>query len=378
MSTDDFVDGRLGRDFTAAWRRVEGWLRSHAPEDFAALRGPASGRDIAAVTEAFSPHPFLVALLSAHDGIEWSSGAQLLPRFGLLPAARMAGWEAAGAGPESKWWVPFAATSTGEYLVVDHREGPGYGAVLRFDPESGDGGESCWPDLLSLIAELADALESGEPLRIPGLAAHRPRAGRQVEWDLVPSPEVPGVWLREVWGHAEKRLLRAAPAAHAALRPPARPQDVRAAEIPHSFHAHLVAFLLLHDGADEPDGFQVFPGGYRPYTCAELSAARVRVKAAQPDGSVQVRTLSATKTAGAGGSAAASAPAPAESSPSLAGAPPVPASWLPFAVSEQGDELLLCQEQGDLYGAVLSWDPVTRDYRTVQPDLAALCERVGR
>ncbi|MBM9504900.1 hypothetical protein [Actinacidiphila acididurans] len=374
MRTDDFVDGRLVNDFTAAWRRVEDWLRSHAPEDFAALRGPATGQDIAAVTEAFSLHPFLVALLSAHDGIEWSSGAQLLPRFGLLPASRMAGWKAAGAGPEAEWWVPFAATSTGEYLVVDHREGPGYGAVLRFDPESGHGGESCWPDLLSLVAELADALESGEPLRIPGLAARRPRAGRQVEWDLVPSPEIPGVWLREVWGHAEKRLLRTAPAAHAALRPPARPQDVRAAAIPHSFHAHLIAFLLLHDGADEPDGFHVFPGGYRPYSCAELTAAQARVKAAQPDESIQVRTLSATKTAGAGGSA----PAHAEAPPSPASAPPAPASWLPFAVSPQGAELLLCQEQGDLYGAVLSWDPVTQDYRVVHPDLAALCERVAR
>jgi hypothetical protein len=301
----------------------------------------------------------------------------------------MTGWRVAGAGPEAAWWVPFAATSTGEYLVVDHREGPGYGAVVRFDPEAGDGGERCWPDLLALVAELADALESGEPLTMPGLAARRPRAGRRLEWDLVPSPEVPAAWLREVWRHAEKRLLRSAPAAHASLRPPARPQEVRAASTPYSLHAHLLAFLLLHDGAQGPDGFGVFPGGYRPYSCAELTAARARVKAAEPDGSVQVRTHTARMTVGAGRSdgtgrsdgedpGAGTAESAAGTSAFPATAPAVPASWLPFAVSEQGGELFLCLEQGDLYGAVLAWEPSAGGYRTVQPDLAALCERVGR
>jgi len=379
VGTDNFVDGRAIGDFTATWRRVEDWLRAHAPEDFAALRGPASARDIAAVTGAFPPHPFLVALLSAHDGSEWSSGAELLPRYGLLPAARMADWRAADSGgPEAEWWVPFAATSTGEYLVVDHRQGPGYGAVLRFDPESGAGGERYWPDLLGLIAELADVLESGGPLRMPGLAAHRPCAGRQLGWEIVPSPEVPAVWLREVWRDAEKRLLRAAPAACAALRPSARPQEIRSAETPDPFHAHLRAFLLLHDGADEPDGFEVFPGGYRPYGCAELSAAQARVKAAGPDTAIGVRVRAGTKTAGGRESVVEGVHGHGEAPSSSADLRPVPPSWLPFAVSREGAELLLCQEQGESYGAVLAWDPVARDYRTVQPDLAALCERVGR
>ncbi|BBB02011.1 hypothetical protein RVR_9692 [Actinacidiphila reveromycinica] len=379
MGRDNFVDGRAIGDFTATWRRVEDWLRVHAPEDFAALRGPASARDIAAVAEDFPPHPFLVALLSAHDGSELSSGAELLPRYGLLPAARMAGWRAAGAGcPEAEWWVPFAATSTGEYLVVDHRQGPGYGAVLRFDPESGAGGERCWHDLLALVAELADVLESGEPLRMPGAAAHRPCAGGQLGWEIVPSPEVPAVWLREVWRDAEKRLLRAAPAACASLRPPARPQEIRSAETPDPFHAHLRAFLLLHDGADGPDGFEVFPGGYRPYGCAELCAARASVKAAVPDTAIRVRVRTGTKTAGGRESAVERAHGHGEASSSPADLPPVPTSWLPFAVSREGAELLLCQEQGESYGAVLAWDQVARDYRTVHPDLAALCERVGR
>ncbi|MFG1807837.1 hypothetical protein [Streptomyces sp. NPDC049040] len=379
MGGSDVVDESVV-EFTEAWTRVECWLRSNVPEDFAALRAPASGKEIAAVRGALALHPFLVALLSAHDGIEWSSGAELLPRFGLLSAARMTGWRAAGAGPGADWWVPFAATSTGEYLVVDHREGPDYGAVLRFDPESGDGGEHCWPDLLALVTELADVLESGEPLRMLGQAAHRPCAGRRLEWSLVPSPELPAAWLREVWRHAEQRLLRTAPAAQAALRPPARPQDARA--VPTTLHPHLLAFLLLHDGADEPDGFQVFPGGYRPYGSAELTEARVRVKAAEPSSRITVRKLTASKTLGAHQSAVGSAEAHrgahAETPSAPAGTPSAPASWLPFAVSQDGDELLLCQEQGDLYGAVLHWDPATRDYRRVQPDLAALCERVGR
>ncbi|WP_333772314.1 hypothetical protein [Streptomyces sp. IBSBF 3136] len=47
-------------------------------------------------------------------------------------------------------------------------------------------------------------------------------------------------------------------------------------------------------------------------------------------------------------------------------------------MSRTGDELLLCQERGERYGAVLAWDPAANDYRRCWPDLAALFEGVAR
>ncbi|MGW2641063.1 hypothetical protein [Streptomyces sp. NPDC001348] len=360
--------------FTAAWLRVEHWLMSHAPEDFAALRPPASERDVAAVTDGFPLHPHLAALLSAHDGSEESAGTNLLPRFTLLPAQQMAAYRPVGQRPEARWWVPFAATSTGEYLVVDHHDGARHGAVLMVDRELGVDGQEVWPSLLDLVTEVARVLECGEPLRMPGrTAAHRPVGGRQLEWELVPTPGLPAAWLRQVWQYVEQRLLRSDPGAHASLRPPARPQDVVSAGAPGPpFHPQLTALLLLHDGADAPGGHRIFPGGYRPYSCAEVRAAHGRMKAAarsaEPEESLWGRAVTSV------GGPAAPAPAP---SAVPADTRPANASWVPFAVSRTGDELLLCQERGERYGAVLAWDPAANDYRTGWPDLAALCEGVA-
>ncbi|MFE2543489.1 SMI1/KNR4 family protein [Actinacidiphila glaucinigra] len=368
-------------EFSTAWCRVEDWLREHAPADFAALRRPVSDRELADVTDSFALHHQLMALLSAHNGSEETSDTgYLLPRHTLLSAAQMARHRPVSAAPEARWWVPLAITGTGEYLVVDHRPGPGYGAVLQVDHEVGVAGRKAWPSLLALVTELSGVLESGTPLKMPGCPAYRSVGGQRLEWELVPDPTDPRVRLREAWQRAKQRLLSTAPDAFACLRPPARPQDIRAAETPAPLHAQLRALFLLHDGADAPGGHNIVPGGYRLYSAAELRIAHGRMKDAARAAAPEVGFLALSGEAVVGGSPRPvpdSEQVPTHSSRS-GHARPANVSWIPFAVSVTGDELLLCQERGTRYGSVLVWNPEANDHRTRWLDLVELCEDVAR
>ncbi|MFF7240250.1 hypothetical protein [Streptomyces collinus] len=87
-----------------------------------------------------------------------------------------------------------------------------------------------------------------------------------------------------------------------------------------------------------------------------MRAAHARIKAAaraaEPEEKLWVRAVTAA------GDGSASVPAP---SAVPADTRPANASWVPFAVSRTGDELLLCQEQGERYGAPLAWDPAANN-----------------
>lgn len=106
-----------------------------------------------------------------------------------------------------------------------------------------------------------------------------------------------------------------------------------------------------------------------------MRAAHARIKAAARAAEPEEKPWARAVTAAGDGSASVPAPSavPADTRPANA-------SWVPFAVSRSrtGDELLLCQEQGERYGAVLAWDPAANNYRTCRPDLAVLCEGVAR
>ncbi len=71
--------------------------------------------------------------------------------------------------------LPIAMNGGGDSLVVDLRPGEHRGAVFFWDHEKWGLEEPLWPSVSAMLADVADALETGGPV----LAWHAARGGRQ-------------------------------------------------------------------------------------------------------------------------------------------------------------------------------------------------------
>ncbi|MFF7332440.1 SMI1/KNR4 family protein [Streptomyces sp. NPDC008150] len=177
----------VGADgLVASWDRVASWLRTHSPIDHAALRGPATGEEIAALETrlGFPLHPQLRALLELHDGAVpypehgvHRAGAFLPLGHRLSTADDIAAhhrWlghlgtripdlpAVAGGSPEhARRWVECAHLDDGGVVLVDHRPGPSYGHVHEIGIASGPAGATNWAHTLAeLFDKLANCLEN--------------------------------------------------------------------------------------------------------------------------------------------------------------------------------------------------------------------------
>ncbi|MFJ5049798.1 SMI1/KNR4 family protein [Streptomyces sp. NPDC088719] len=166
---------------TAAWERIEKWLRAHAPASAALLRPAAGEADIAAVEEAIGVTfpPALRAWYRLHDGIGDPEDGKSWWPAGFLPGGQ--GWYRLGQlqsayvmhtrdGEREPGRVPISCTPDDMWhgLYLDARPGePSYGNLGRWvvdrEPELIPESTSGWP-LESWLVEIADALEQGRCL----------------------------------------------------------------------------------------------------------------------------------------------------------------------------------------------------------------------
>lgn len=167
--------------------RLAHWLELHAPDDFGTLNPPATAGEINAVTENRYPlHPELRTWLEHHNGVSThfrhSGPGGFLPgghyavdanrmRLGQRDMEQDVAWSLEDGEEESVVgvtahvkWVPVTSTHVGTQLVVDHREGPSYGAVLEIDQDLEVWGVQRWRSLSDMFGETLDALETGRPL----------------------------------------------------------------------------------------------------------------------------------------------------------------------------------------------------------------------
>ncbi|TYB56951.1 hypothetical protein FXF51_41440 [Nonomuraea sp. PA05] len=196
-ATDPAVTARVN----AAWDGIERWLGAHAS---ATLRGLARPADPGAVAtwegyvRAKIPDA-LYASLMRHDGAD---GFQL--PLGLVLATvsnyssmhsnncflLIMGGRPGDADPGSGLWhgslMPFASSGGGEELFIEPRTGrvgqKRGGEPVRYDGPMG------WPSYLDLLEGVANALESGRPLRewYPTVTA-----GCELRWSDEPAPAPP-------------------------------------------------------------------------------------------------------------------------------------------------------------------------------------------
>ncbi|WP_151769612.1 SMI1/KNR4 family protein [Streptomyces abyssomicinicus] len=165
---------------SAAWTRIDNWLRTYAPGSYENLSPPA---DPAAVEEAQAVMGLrfpdeLLESLACHDGMRWQDSTFPV-RSPRSVAAIVSFWrtamdilrheaddpedEAPGDGAEPWWhplWIPWAH-GDGDAQIIDMREGPHQGRLgeRRHDDCGHFGGG--WPTLAAYLEEVADTLESG-------------------------------------------------------------------------------------------------------------------------------------------------------------------------------------------------------------------------
>jgi cell wall assembly regulator SMI1 len=174
---------------SAAWKRIEAWLKKNAPDTFAALRPGASDDDVEQAERALGrklPKP-VVDSYKLHDGMRGGAGP-LVDEWSLMALATVVReWKTlkkllddgtfegttadAAAQIKSTWWspgwIPIAGNGSGDYLCVDLDPEPGgkAGQVISFlhaDPHR----ELVAKDLPAWLAQVADAMKAGKgPVR---------------------------------------------------------------------------------------------------------------------------------------------------------------------------------------------------------------------
>jgi cell wall assembly regulator SMI1 len=165
------------RAVTDSWRRIEAWLKIHAPRIFDALAPGATAAQIAAAERKLRfelPEDVRMTYL-IHNGAEDSdllpSPATLPPEmaFSLLPLDEIVrdfremrqwdGW--------SKHWLPIAHNGGGDYLCVDlndDKEDPNArGRIIEYQHELSDF-EVVSPSLRHLLQQLSDGMDRGRCL----------------------------------------------------------------------------------------------------------------------------------------------------------------------------------------------------------------------
>ncbi|WP_327415673.1 SMI1/KNR4 family protein [Streptomyces sp. NBC_01233] len=160
----------------------------NAPGDHARLNPPATPLEIAAIAEnRFALHADLRTWLSLHNGVR--AGRAFVGPGGFLPGGYFLldteGMRLGQRDMESAiaWsleddnvdfvvggvahvrWIPLAGTHVGTQLVVDHREGPDFGAVLEIDADAELWGVKRWSGLAGMFAATHHALSTGTPVR---------------------------------------------------------------------------------------------------------------------------------------------------------------------------------------------------------------------
>lgn len=167
--------------------RLDRWLEVNASDDFGTLNPPATASEIDAITEdRFSLVPEIRTWLDHHNGVSTHfrhSGPGGFIPGGHYPvdAERMllgqrdmeqdVAWSqeddnadfVVGRTAHVKW-VPLSSTHVGTQLIVDHREGPTYGAVLEIDQDLELWGVVRWKSLSEMFQETLESLETGRPV----------------------------------------------------------------------------------------------------------------------------------------------------------------------------------------------------------------------
>lgn len=165
---------------------LDRWLAEHAPGDHRQLMPPADPERAAVLASGrFRVHEDVLVWLSVHDGSQRdpvpAAGAFVPQDFPLLGVSGMAqgladmveeveravedGDEEFIVGLEAdERWLPVAMNHTGGRLVVDHRPGGGYGAVLEVDPSIGVNGVKRWDSLSHMFGAVLEALRTGSAL----------------------------------------------------------------------------------------------------------------------------------------------------------------------------------------------------------------------
>ncbi|GAA3844471.1 hypothetical protein GCM10022226_79520 [Sphaerisporangium flaviroseum] len=164
-------DPRVTKAVDRQWRRIERWLRTHAPVTYGELRPPATVRTIA-IAESQMGVRFpgsLRASLLRHDGSR-SAGSGLLGRRALSVREIRDTWRALCAveappgwvSPVARWsgrMIPFAGAFTegaGDEGVVASQ----HGRIWRFG-ERGFAPGPGWTTYYAMLRATAGALESG-------------------------------------------------------------------------------------------------------------------------------------------------------------------------------------------------------------------------
>ncbi|WP_405396381.1 hypothetical protein [Microbispora hainanensis] len=154
------VSRRVTTAVNRQWRRIERWLKAHAPRTYASLNGPATRRLVATAEARMGTRipDSLRASLLRHDGARGTAGFRFSPSYALLGARGLvSSWPEAcrmGGG------IPFACNSDdGDYLVTDSATG-GVGSADRDAPHF----ENEWPSYYALLKATADGLAEGGPV----------------------------------------------------------------------------------------------------------------------------------------------------------------------------------------------------------------------
>ncbi|WP_158847745.1 SMI1/KNR4 family protein [Saccharothrix deserti] len=175
----------MPHDVDDTWDRIEAWLRTNAPTTDEHLGVPARRAEIPPVATLVGELPDdLIAWWRRSCGTTDISAAGLLTGYAPYSIdqavdcrtmmlriaaceddAELAELSAEPAGsPCRNWlpmWVPIAGDTSGDHLFVDLRPGPERGCVMQWYETEGASMEPKWPDVATMLAEIADALEHG-------------------------------------------------------------------------------------------------------------------------------------------------------------------------------------------------------------------------
>ncbi|GAA4924897.1 hypothetical protein GCM10023334_029910 [Nonomuraea thailandensis] len=195
------IDAKVTRAVNRQWRRIESWLKKHAPRSHRTLGEPGKASDLAAA-EAETGLRFpddLRASLLRHDGsstVDDTWGFGFLGHTNASVAQILSDWRALcevdgendgdgdDAAARAEWWdgrmLPAGANGMGDHLVVD--------SVQRdIGTTDHEGGMSFEPggvrirSFHALLKATADAMENGT-----SIGYWKPTAvARQVEWDVL-------------------------------------------------------------------------------------------------------------------------------------------------------------------------------------------------
>ncbi|MCP2166294.1 SMI1/KNR4 family protein [Goodfellowiella coeruleoviolacea] len=158
-----------------SWQRIDTWLRSHSDGQPAHLMSPAAQADIDAVARELGlPLPSdLVSLwqlenVSADYWLPPQGGAALIEPAAALRDRAIWLNAAADEDPDDPnlfppGLLPIASNGGGDNLVIELRPNQHHGAIFLWDHENWGLRVPLWPDVATMLDDVAQAMESGKP-----------------------------------------------------------------------------------------------------------------------------------------------------------------------------------------------------------------------